>query len=104
MRNSLHWLTFRLFCLIIGQVHLLEGVSTPLDDKYTKAGIQQIEDNSKEEQKQQYAEWQVEKYERLEEYSLDEKNKKKYSTRAKEWEKVAKSSSSDILIVIEKIH
>lgn len=63
-----------------------EGISTPPDDKYTKDEIQQIEDEYKEEQKQQYAKRQAEKFGRLEEYSLDDRNKEKYSAKANEWE------------------
>ena len=70
-----------------------EGVSTPPDDKYTKAEIQQIEDDYREEQKQQYAKRQVEKYGRLEKYSLDEENRKKYGARAREWSKVLDANS-----------
>lgn len=66
-----------------------EGISTPPNDKYTKAEIQQIEDDYRKEQKQQYAKRQAEKYERLEKHSLDEENKKKYSARSEEWEQMA---------------
>lgn len=40
-----------------------------------------------QEQKQQYAERQADRFSRLAEYSLDEDNKRKYAARAKEWKK-----------------
>lgn len=65
-----------------------EGISSPPDDKYTKAEIQQIENDYREEQKQQYAKRQVEKFTRLEKYSLDQDNQRKYGAKAREWNKV----------------
>lgn len=41
---------------------------------------------SKEEARQQYAERQAEKYERLAKYSLDGENKRKYAARKEQWE------------------
>lgn len=55
---------------------------------YTQEEIQQIEDDYREEQKQQYAKRQAEKYERLEKHSLDEDNQRKYQKRKSEWQEV----------------
>ncbi len=49
-----------------------------------------IEENAKKEAKQQYAKRQVERFGRLEEYSLDENNKRKYSSKRKNWESVVR--------------
>lgn len=65
-----------------------EGISTPPDDKYTKGEIQQIEEDYREEQKKQYAKRQVEKFGRLEKYSLDAESKEKYGAKAREWNKI----------------
>lgn len=57
------------------------------DEKpYTKAEIAQLEQNEQREQREQYAQRQAEKYRRLEKYSLDPENKRKYAARAEEWE------------------
>lgn len=66
-----------------------EGVNTPPDDKYTRDELDEIAENYRREQKQQYAKRQAEKYGRLAEYSLDEENSKKYSVKKKMWSKVA---------------
>ena len=65
-----------------------EGISTPPDDKYTKGEVQQIEEDYREEQKKQYAKRQVEKFGRLEKYSLDAESKEKYGAKAREWNKI----------------
>lgn len=72
-----------------GHTTYFEGISTPPDDKYTQIDIQKIENNYRDEQKQQYAKRQAEKFGRLAEHSLDEDNKKKYSARSEEWEQIA---------------
>lgn len=63
-----------------------EGISTPPDDKYTNAEIQQIEDDYRLEQKKMYAKKQAEKYGRLARHSLDKDDKKRYRTKQKQWE------------------
>ena len=63
-----------------------EGISTPPDDKYTKGEIQQIEEDYREEQKEQYAKRQAERFGRLAKHSLDEGNQKKYDLRKKQWQ------------------
>lgn len=62
-----------------------KGISTA-DDTWTKEELEAIEKSNKEEAKQQYANRQQEKYERLAKYSLDNENQKLYKTRASEWE------------------
>ncbi len=62
-----------------------EGISTPPDDKFTEAEIEQIEQDYSLEQKKNVAKRNYEKYSRLEEHSLDEENKAKYAARKTEW-------------------
>ncbi len=45
-------------------------------------------ENYKNEQQQRYIERQIRKYKRLAEGSVDEKNRKKYNAKVKEWQKV----------------
>lgn len=73
------------------------GISTPPDDKFSKKEIGKIEEDYREEQKQQYAERQVEKLNRLFQYSLDSENKKQYQRRIEKWKIVAKAIDSDIM-------
>lgn len=68
-----------------------EGISTPPDDKYTKEELEELAKNYDYEQRQQYAQRQAEKYGRLEEYSLDADNKRKYGLKKKVWNKIANS-------------
>lgn len=74
-----------------------EGISTPPDDKYSKEELQQIVDDYRKEQQSQYAERQAEKFSRLERFSLDRGNKKKYGKKKEEWKKVEKQDDFDIL-------
>lgn len=67
-----------------------KGISTA-DDTWTKEELEEIGDNYKKEQKQQYAERQAEKYERLSEYSLDDENQKRYAARREEWKRRSKA-------------
>lgn len=62
------------------------GISTA-DDSWTKEELAALGQEYEQEQKQQYAERQAERFSRLAEYSLDEDNKRKYAARAKEWKK-----------------
>ena len=62
-----------------------EGISTPPDDKFTKAELEEIDSNYRKMQKRQYAKKQAEKFERLADNSLDEENKRQYSARAEQW-------------------
>lgn len=61
------------------------GISAPPDDTYTIEELNDIEEQSKEEAKEQYLQRQLEGNERLSKYSLDPDNKKKYQARADEW-------------------
>lgn len=74
-----------------------EGISTPPDDTFTGKEISQIEELNRKEAKQQYAERQTEKYERLANNSLDPENQKNYTQKEKVWESIAKSADSDII-------
>lgn len=66
------------------------GISTA-DDTWTREELEAIGQQSKEEARQQYAERQTEKYERLEKYSIDPENKEKYHVKADGWRKEAQS-------------
>ena len=55
---------------------------------YTKKELSQIEDDYRQEQKQQYANRMVEKFDRLAKHSLDPDNKKLYEARKSEWQNV----------------
>lgn len=62
------------------------GISTA-DDSWTKEELATLGQEYEQEQKQQYAERQADRFSRLAEYSLDEDNRKKYAARAEEWKK-----------------
>ena len=64
------------------------GISTPQDDKFSKKEIKQVEEDYKDDQKQQYAQRQEEKFGRLANYSLDPMNKKAYAARQDQWKHV----------------
>lgn len=64
------------------------GISTPPDDKFSKKEIKQVEEDYKDDQKQQYAQRQEEKFGRLANYSLDPMNKKAYAARQDQWKHV----------------
>ena len=72
------------------------GISTA-NDKWTAKELRAIGLNYDAEQRQQYAKRQAEKYGRLEEYSLDEENKKHYKNKVEQWKAVEKASNFDIL-------
>ncbi|MDO5293322.1 MAG: minor capsid protein [bacterium] len=76
-----------------------EGITTV--DEVTKKESQEMVDRYNEQAKQQYRKRQVEKYNRLSEYSLDEDNKKQYKGKEKVWAKqlnaIENSGSSDII-------
>ena len=61
------------------------GISTPPSGKITKKDVQEAVETEKEEARQQYAERQAEKYERLAETRLDPENKQQYEARADRW-------------------
>ena len=63
------------------------GITT-VDPKYNKQEIADIEDTARQETKQQYAERQVKKFERLADYSLDPENQKQYGQMQNRWKHV----------------
>ncbi len=85
-----------------------EGISTPPDDNFTKKELNNILQEDKEKKEQQYYKRQVDSYERMAEYSLDENNKTMYMARAGIWksrlknEKLEKSSKYDKINLSEE--
>lgn len=57
------------------------------DSKFTKEELEQIKEDYKQDQKQQYAGRMAEQFDRLSKYSLDPDNKKMYEVRKEQWEK-----------------
>lgn len=65
-----------------------DGISTPpKEQQLTQEDVDRINSEYEERQKKKAAEKQVERMERMAKYSLDEENKKKYSTRVEQWKK-----------------
>ncbi|WP_242963439.1 phage minor capsid protein [Lachnoclostridium sp. An14] len=64
------------------------GISTA-DDTWTEEELEAIGQASREDERKQYAERQVKKYNRLATYSLDEDNKKQYKQKSEEWDEKA---------------
>ena len=60
------------------------------DSKFTKEELEQVKEDYKQDQKQQYAGRMVEQFDRLSKYSLDSDNKKMYEVRKEQWENVSK--------------
>ena len=73
-----------------------KGISTA-DDTWTKEELRNIGLNAKKEAKMQYAKRQKDKFECLAEHSLDEENKKRYTAKQDEWNKIIKEQSDNIL-------
>lgn len=71
-----------------------EGINTPPDGTYTKEELNKMAEEYRNEQKQQYAKSQADKYERMAKYSLDPENKRIYKTRADAWKNVAEKEAS----------
>ena len=63
------------------------GITT-VDPKYNKQEIADIEEMAKQEARQQYAERQEKRFERLADYSLDPENQQRYEQKRKEWKHV----------------
>lgn len=73
------------------------------DEKpYTKAEIAELEGRERQEQRRQHAQRQAERYRRLEKYSLDPENRRKYGQRADEWEKVVENTGNSGIIKSKK--
>lgn len=74
------------------------GISTA-DDTWTEAELEAIGQANKDEVRQQYAARQAEKYERLEKYSLDEENQKRYQLKIAEWRDKTEDNNGKTSIV-----
>jgi hypothetical protein len=61
-----------------------DGITTE-GESYEKEELEDIKKNYEQEQRQQYAQRQADKYDRLAQYSLDEGNKEQYKRKADEW-------------------
>ena len=84
------------------------GISTA-DDTWTEDELKKVGLQAKREARQQYAERQVEKYDRLAEYSLDPENKNAYAVKRNEWKDqayrpVARGEASTTFIKQQKIN
>ena len=66
----------------------IEGVNTPPDGKYTREELNNLAEKNARRERQQYAERQEKKYNRLSQFSLDPENQKKYEQKQKEWKHV----------------
>lgn len=71
-----------------GHTTYFPGISRPPDDKFSKKELKEIEEQSKQEAKQQYAKRQNEKFGRLARFSLDPENQKHYQQKAEQWRNV----------------
>lgn len=71
-----------------GHTTYFPGISTPPDDRFSKRELGEIEKQSKQEAKQQYANRQTEKFDRLASFSLDPENQKHYQQKAEQWRNV----------------
>lgn len=68
------------------------------DSKFSKKELEQVKEDYKQDQKQQYAGRMAEQYGRLSEYSLDSDNKRMYAARKEQWENVvANGQKNDIM-------
>ncbi len=73
-----------------------EGISTPpSDSKYTRDELDALVEQNRQEAKQQYAERQTKKFDRMARYSLDGENQKKYELRASEWKDAVERQNAD---------
>lgn len=86
------------------------------DSKFSKKELEQVKEDYRQDQKQQYAGRMAEQYGRLSEYSLDPDNQKMYADKKEQWEmvideakvkagvkNVAKAGKNDILITGARI-
>lgn len=71
------------------------GISTA-DDTWTEDELKKVGLQAKQEARQQYAQRQAEKYDRLAKYSLDTENKRKYSLKAGEWKRTEGSNDKEM--------
>ncbi len=76
-----------------------------LDNEYSKKDIEDIEEQNRKETRQQYANRQTEKYNRLAAYSLDSENRERYTLKATEWRNVRfRTGNEDVSDYIEQKH
>ena len=68
-----------------GHTTYFPGISIPPDDKFSRKEIEQVKEGYKQDQKQQYAVRQEERFKRLAENSLDPENKEKYRLKQGKW-------------------
>lgn len=66
---------------------------TEADTAWTKEELEQLGRREKLEQRQQYAQRQAERYDRLAKFSLDPENKRKYRARAQKWDAAARKQA-----------
>lgn len=74
------------------------GISTA-DDTWTEEELKKVGLQAKQEARQQYAQRQKEKYDRLAKYSLDPENKRNYGLKVAEWKDTAKSNDKGLDIL-----
>ncbi len=73
------------------------------DSKFTKKELEQVKEDYRQDQKQQYAGRMVEQFSRLSMYSLDPDNQKMYEARKEQWENVRfKTGTSDTEDYVEE--
>lgn len=65
------------------------------EEKWTKEELEEVAEDYNREQKEKRVEHQVEKYERLSEYSLDPENKKQYARKAEQWKALSDTTDSE---------
>ena len=78
------------------------GITT-VDSKYNKKEIADLEEQAKQEARQQYAERQAKRFGRLAGYSLDPGNQQRYEQKRKEWKTVAVNLSAGESANIENL-
>lgn len=71
-----------------GHTTYFPGISTPPDDKFSRQELAEIEEQGKQEAKQQYAKRQIKKFGRLARFSLDPENQEQYQQKAEQWRNV----------------
>lgn len=65
------------------------------EEKWTKEELEEVAEDYNREQKEKRIEYQVEKYERLSEYSSDPENKKQYARKAEQWKALSSDMDSE---------
>lgn len=75
------------------------------DSKFSKKELEQVKEDYRQDQKQQYAGRMVEQFDRLSKYSLDPEDKKVYAARKEQWENVvANGQKNDIIKVDNEVY